>query len=68
MNYMVNILQSVVGRAGPLIVEYNGTMFIEKCFTITDKHVECMYEKIKHVKYSRIEQTTDTSFVLITCH
>jgi hypothetical protein len=68
MNYMVNILQSVVGRSGPLIVEYNGTMFIEKCFTITDKHVECMYEKIKHVKYSRIEQTTDTSFVLITCH
>jgi hypothetical protein len=65
---MVNILQSVVGRSGPLIVEYNGTMFIEKCFTITDKHVECMYEKIKHVKYSRIEQTTDTSFVLITCH
>ena len=68
MNYMVNILQSVVGRSGPLIVEYNGTMFIEKCFTITNKHVECMYEKIKHVKYSRIEQTTDTSFVLITCH
>lgn len=65
---MVNILQSVVGRPGPLIVEYNGTMFIEKCFTITDIHVECMYEKIKHVKYSRIEQTTDTSFVLITCH
>jgi hypothetical protein len=65
---MVNILQSVVGRPGPLIVEYDGQMIIEKCFTITDKHVECMYEKIKHVKYSRIEQTTDTSFILVTCH
>ena len=64
--YMVNILQSVVGRPGPLIVEHNGTMFIEKCFTITDKHVESMYEHIQHIKYSRIEQTTDTSFVLIT--
>ena len=63
---MANILQSVVGRPGPLIVEYNGTMFIEKCFTITDKQVNSLYEQIKNLKYSRIEQTTDTSFILIT--
>jgi len=66
--YMIHILQSVVGRPGPLIVEYDGQMIIEKCFTITDKHVDNLYDRIKNFKYSRIEQTTDTSFILVTCH
>ena len=34
------ILQSVVGGPGPLIVESNGQIFIENCWTISDKHVE----------------------------
>jgi len=62
---MIPILQSVVGRPGPLIVEYQGEMIIEKCFTITDKHVNNLYDRIKNLNYSKIEQTTDTSFILI---
>jgi len=63
--YMANILQSVVGRPGPLIVEYQGQMIIEKCFTITDKHVDNLYDRIKNLNYSKIEQTSDRSFILI---
>ena len=62
---MANILQSVVGRPGPLIVEYQGQMIIEKCFTITDKHVDNLYDRIKNLNYSKIEQTSDRSFILI---
>ena len=58
------ILQSVVGVPGPLIVEYNGQMFIENCFTITDKHVLNIQNKLKDVNFSKIEQTTDRSFVI----
>ena len=39
------ILQSVVGGPGPLIVESNGQIFIENCWTISDKHVNNIYEK-----------------------
>lgn len=63
---MIPILQSVVGGPGPLIVESNGQIFIENCFTISDKHVESVYNKIKHVEVLKIEQTTDRSFVLLT--
>ena len=59
------ILQSVVGGPGPLIVEYKGQMFIENCFTITHKHVKNINEKIENLKFSKIEQTTDRSFLLI---
>lgn len=58
------ILQSVVGGPGPLIVEYNGQIFIENCFTITDKHLNNINEKIKNITFSKIEQTTDRSFIL----
>jgi hypothetical protein len=59
------ILQSVVGRPGPLIVEHKGDMFIEKCMTITNEHVLNIQNKLKGINYSKIEQTTDRSFVLI---
>lgn len=59
------ILQSVVGGPGPLIVEHNGQMFIENCSMITNKHVKNINEKIEKLKFSRIEQTTDRSFILI---
>ena len=59
------ILQSVVGGPGPLIVEYNGQMFIENCFMITNKHVNNIHKKLKNISFTKIEQTTDRSFVLI---
>nr|QBP06812.1 hypothetical protein OlV7_gene118 [Ostreococcus lucimarinus virus 7] len=58
------ILQSVVGGPGPLIVEYNGQMFIENCWTITNKHVENIHNKLKMLNFSKIEQTSDRSFIL----
>lgn len=63
---MIPILQSVVGGPGPLIVESNGQIFIENCLTISDKHVENIYNKIKHIEVLRIEQTTDRSFFVFT--
>ena len=59
------ILQSVVGRPGPLIVEHKGDMFIEKCMVITNEHVLNIQNKLENINFSKIEQTTDRSFVLI---
>jgi hypothetical protein len=59
------ILQSVVGRPGPLIVEHKGDMIIEKCMIITNKHVLNIQNKLKNINYSKIEQTTDRSFLII---
>ena len=57
------ILQSVVGGPGPLIVEYMGDVFIENCFIITDKHVSNISKRLKDIKFTKIEQTSDRSFV-----
>jgi len=59
------ILQSVVGRPGPLIVEHKGDTIIEKCMIITNKHVLNIQNKLENINYSKIEQTTDRSFVLL---
>ena len=59
------ILQSVVGSPGPLIVEHKGDMIIEKCMIITNKHVLNIQNKIENINFSKIEQTTDRSFVLL---
>ena len=59
------ILQSVVGRPGPLIVEHKGDMIIEKCMIITNKHVKNIQNKLKDINFTKIEQTTDRSFVLL---
>ena len=59
-------LQSAVDRPGPLIVEYNGQLFIEDCFTITDENVENMMATLAPIKFNTIEQTTDSSFILVT--
>jgi hypothetical protein len=61
---MIPILQSVVGGPGPLIVEYDGQVFIEKCFIISNKHVTNIENKLKNVQYSKVLQTTDRSFIL----
>ena len=61
---MHTIPQSVVGGPGPLIVEYNGQIFIEKCSIITNKHLNNINEKIKNITFTKIEQTTDRSFIL----
>ena len=58
------ILQSVVGSPGPLIVEHNGHIFIENCMLITNKHVLNIQKKLNGFSFSKIEQTTDRSFVL----
>ncbi|AET84728.1 hypothetical protein OLOG_00275 [Ostreococcus lucimarinus virus OlV4] len=50
------ILQSVVGGPGPLIVEYNGQMFIENCFTITHKHVNSIHEKLKVLIFQKLNK------------
>jgi len=59
------ILQSVVGSPGPLIVEYDGQLFIENCFVISDKQVNNIFTKIKNINCLRIEQTTDRSFRIL---
>jgi len=58
------ILQSVVGSPGPLIVEHKGNIFIENCWVITNKHVSNIQEKLKNVNISKIEQTSDRSFLI----
>lgn len=59
------ILQSVVGGPGPLIVEHKGDVIIEKCMIITNKHVLNIQNKLENINFSKIEQTTDRSFVLL---
>jgi hypothetical protein len=59
------ILQSVVGSPGPLIVEHNGNMFIEKCMIITNEHVLNIQNKLRDINFTKIEQTTERSFVLL---
>jgi len=39
-------------------------MFIENCWIITNKHVMNIEHKLKNFKISKIEQTTDRSFVI----
>jgi len=63
---MMNILQAAIGESGPLIVEYNGAIFFENCDLICEKHVLKMIEKIKHLYFQKIEQTTERSFVLLS--
>ena len=62
---MFEALQSAIGEHGPLIVEHEGSVFFENCYLICEKHVLNMIEKIKKIEYTVIEQTTNTSFVLI---
>ena len=62
---MLDILQSVVGNYGPLIVEYKGKLYTEMCYVIEARHVRNMVEKIKDISFTEINQTTDRSFILI---
>ncbi|MAT00023.1 MAG: hypothetical protein CML41_00765 [Rhodobacteraceae bacterium] len=57
-------MESTISKRGPLVVEYNGRLFIEHCYIITEKNIENMLEKIKDIPYTRVEQTTETSFEL----
>jgi hypothetical protein len=61
---MLDILQSVVGNYGPLIVEHEGELYIEYCFMIGEHNVKNLFERVKHIRYSKITQTTDRSFYL----
>jgi hypothetical protein len=62
---MENILQSVVGNYGPLIVEHNGKLHTEMCYIIENHHVANMLKKIKDIPFKNISQTTDRSFILL---
>ena len=62
---MFDILQSVVGSYGPLIVEFRGKLYTEMCYVIEERHVRNMIEKIKDISFTEISQTTDRSFVLL---
>lgn len=61
---MLEILQAAIGESGPLIVEHKGAIFFEDCYLICEKHVLHMIEQIKDITYSKIEQTTERSFIL----
>jgi len=62
---MFDILQSVVGNYGPLIVEHKSELYKEYCYMISEKNIENLIERIKHIRYSKISQTSDRSFVLV---
>lgn len=65
MDRTFDILQSVVGAYGPLIVEYRDKLHTELCYKIEQKHVDQMIKKIEDLSFTRISQTSDRSFVLI---
>lgn len=65
MDRTFDILQSVVGAYGPLIVEYRDKLHTELCYKIEQKHVDQMIKKIEDISFTRISQTSDRSFVLI---
>lgn len=62
---MLDILRSVVGGYGPLIVEHKGKLYIEHCAVIGEHNIFHMISKLEHIEYSNIIQTTDRSFELI---
>jgi hypothetical protein len=65
MDRTFDILQSVVGAHGPLIVEYRDKLYTELCYKIEQKHIDQMIKKIEDIYFQRISQTSDRSFVLI---
>jgi len=44
------------------LVEHKGRVICEQCMIITQDHVNRMIDKIKDVKFTKIEQTSDRSF------
>ena len=65
MDRTFDILQSVVGTYGPLIVEYKYKLYTELCYKIEQRHVDQMIKQIKNLSFTRISQTSDRSFILI---
>jgi hypothetical protein len=62
---MLQLLQSVIGTPGPLIVEADGKLFFENCMTIREQHVDNMYRRVKELAPVAVIQTTDRSFSFI---
>lgn len=60
---MLQLLQSVIGTPGPLIVEADGKLFFENCMTIREQHVDNMYNRVKELAPAQVIQTTDRSFL-----
>ena len=59
---MLEILNSTIGTGGPLVIEHKGRIICEPCMIIDMKHVSRIIEKIKDMKFTKIEQTSDRSF------
>jgi propanediol utilization protein len=59
---MFDILKTTVGTGGPLLIEHKGRIMCENCVIIAERHIERMIEKVKNLKFSKIEQTSDRSF------
>ena len=57
MDRTFDILQSVVGAHGPLIVEYRDKLHTESCYKIEQKHIDQMIKKIEDLSFTRISQT-----------
>lgn len=62
LNTMLEILNSVLGTGGPLVIEHRGKIFVQQCILITSEHVDKMKEKLKQIDFTKIEQTSDRSF------
>ena len=59
---MLDILRTTVGTGGPLLIEYKGQIMTENGLIIAELHIERLVEKMKNLKFSKIEQTSDRSF------
>lgn len=64
-NYIriINSIKHVVNNNGPLIIEYNKSVFTFDCVQITMKNIEKAAEQFKNCDFKEIIQTTDSSFL-----
>lgn len=61
---MIETMKHVVNSNGPLIIEYNKSVFTFDCIQITMKNIEKAAEQFKNCDFKEIIQTTESSFLL----
>ena len=64
MDRTFDILQSVVGAHGPLIVEYTDKLHTELCYKIEQKHIDRITERFYRVDPDRSRDTGGTGLGL----
>jgi hypothetical protein len=62
---MLEIMKASIGTSGPLLVEHRGCIMCEHCIIITQDHVNRMVRKLRDISFTKIEQTSDRSFLTI---